>query len=643
MNPTDNAQASIDNCTISDCYNYGVYSLKDTVVWINNSKVHGTEGQGLQITDRSIAFIRDCELWECESGIRVTNDAHIEVRDTIARNNKDQGVTSSEHGTTLLDGCTFFNNIRSGIRVDAQSTAHITNCSSYQNERGVSFATDAIGWVYNNTFVENEYGVSCLDNTVVHIENNRAERNKVTGFRIKITSGKATLKNNIASDNKNGITVNSPSDTRITGNEVVDSWGVGIATERGATPLIENTFVSNSGTYGLYIRDVSKPMVYNCTINGSGDADVWIGGASSPTFINTTYDTENVLFEDADSILAMGWWVAIYVLDLAGEAVEDADIIVKDALNETAFIGTTGPGGDIGSVALIVSLQDHSGVVSLTPHTFLAGKENTSGYVSQAITKNSLVEIELDRLESLQELLEEIFPSGLLPTPIEDLIVSFVSMENGTFLRGEVVLEITCGRFVDHVLFYVEEEKEERLLGEGLLVGTGVQLTFSFVWDTTNISNGEHVLIVEAKNSTLDLSKRNEVLVIVDNPAVGLGTAVASVAIGAVSMIGAAFVLGGGGVEEIAGEYAEERLFERGRKKRLGKGLQVLLLLASALLLAGCFTYLHLGIGGERITQLFINMLIGTGLVILAMEAMEAMAAKRHRVNASFSLWPTGL
>ena len=114
--------------------------------------------------------------------------------------------------------------------------------------------------------------------------------------------------------------------------------------------------------------------------------------------------------------------------------------------------------------------------------------------------------------------------------------------------------------------------------------------------------------------------------------------------IATIATIGAAVAVGAGGVEDAIGEYAEEHLYERSGTTH-GRGAQTGMLIASALLLAGCFAMAHLGFseGLEELPELFMFMLGGTALVIVFMEGMEAASAKRNRVKGGFSLWPVGL
>jgi parallel beta-helix repeat protein len=566
----------------------GIYSRRDSIVKISGNNISNNNG-GIGTRENSIVTIQDNTITFNDYGIITWDNSVVTVvGNNISDNSVDAIETQDNSSVIIQNNIIKTNGVNGIISAQYSQITVVGNDISHNGDRGVDVQGNSSATIENNTINSNiEYGI------------------------INLHYSRATIMGNFISDTKKD----------------------GIAVTRGASPLIINCTIINSSQFGISVWDISKPKIYNCTISNSGKADIYAGNNSHPTVISTFFDRDKVYFNDTVSDISVGWWVRGEVLDEANNPVKDAAVKILDSEGDIVFEGNTNDYGRTGLVPVIEATMSNNGIKSLTPHNFTAVKGNTSGFVIREVTRNLNVQIRLG--------IHDYIP---LPDWIDpgELFIRFESPETGSFLRGTVTLTVSCCRFLDCALFYLEDDGEQVLIGNGSMLKKGLDLEYTFDLDTANYANGEYLLVVEGQNTTFDFTARNNVKVYIDNERSSLGATVASAGIAVIAAVGAAFAVGSGAAEEIVSEYAEERIYDATKQRALPGAVQGMLAIVSALVLAGSFTYLYLE-DYSNMLMLFAYMLISTGTVIIFMEGVEVISAKRNNVESGFSLWPVGL
>ncbi len=288
-------------------------------------------------------------------------------------------------------------------------------------------------------------------------------------------------------------------------NEVKLASGYSFRSERLSTNVL-NTFAScyNRGSagvafYGLAVRDIVEQSTYTIVINvspqGAGTVNL------SPAGGVYTAGTQVTLTAVANSGYIFDRWSG----DITGTQ-NPATIVMDSNKSITAnfvFISTqpSGGGGNvvITTYTLTVDIEpEGSGSVMINPSggVYIAGTTVTlvaqaasgykfSGWTGSITSQNNTVSIVMDSNKNVVAHFTVI--SSTQSQDQQPRIIS-INLQDNQQLVGEYTIEVSCDDDIgiSKLEFYID----------GVLVQTLLSQPYSYMIDTTDLSNGSHTLMV---------------------------------------------------------------------------------------------------------------------------------------------------
>jgi len=676
----DRAEAFLDNCHIHDINYTGIQGDDNTTLTINNTIIRGSIfngfvlhgncktritnssiakwGYGLNCYDNTHTTIRDTEIQGCDTyGVVAQADAFLKIADCDIYDNELGGINVIDSTNFRLVDSKFHNNFQYGFWAQHNSSSYVMGCD-FSGEHMTSLFMNGDAIVYmNDTDIQGgeDNGLLAKGSSVLEAKNCTLHDNDAIGLQLDESthaqieecvfmdndvgilsgvsaSGVMESRNNLFQNNtRYGMLVTGGNNIRThVDNDRLLGGGVAMGIEQGAAPLITSTKIKNAWDTGLRIAGNGRPKVYNCSISGSGDYDVMSINNSHPILVNTTFDRDRVFFNDSLSDLSFGWWAWGVVLDEEGERVPNALVNIKDQAGGLVQVVTNDKGG-FSEISLIESVFSLGKRDRLTPHNFSAVKGNMTGSRLVNITWNLKVTIIIGK--------HEIGPDA--PTP-GAIFIEFIDLENGEWISGEIDIQVRAPKAVDVVILL-----DDKVLGTAARMDTGMVSIYQLTWDTVDASNGKHELTARASNTTFDLEVEEEVSVFVNNPVATYTETLMVVAATSLLAFGAAAAFGGGasvygGMKEAGAEYLEERMAHGHMAGMPHPAKQAGFMLVSALVLAGALTYHHYREASDLLVT-FGYVLVGTAIVIIFMELVEAAVAYKNGLKGGFNMWPAGL
>jgi hypothetical protein len=125
---------------------------------------------------------------------------------------------------------------------------------------------------------------------------------------------------------------------RISYNDVLSGTAnsIGLYMKNIETAYIE-TLLINSYNQGIHVNNSNIWFMFNSTITNTASSDLYLSSDSYIGAVNCTFDQADVLFEDSDSILDVGWFMNVLVITPAGYGVPEANVTVEDVYSTPAF------------------------------------------------------------------------------------------------------------------------------------------------------------------------------------------------------------------------------------------------------------------------------------------------------------------
>ncbi|MCD6461249.1 MAG: right-handed parallel beta-helix repeat-containing protein [Thermoplasmata archaeon] len=610
-----NATFSVLNCSILSNSRNGIEVQDYVECSVKGSRVEGSGNVGVLLSYHSRTVMEDnVILSNDDKGLAMRDYARATSTGDNISFNGDYGVILYDNSELdMLDGAVW-GNAQDGIEV--QDGAELDMMDSVSG-----------GNTGNGLFVLNYASVRSTGGLFLGNGENGIKTQLLSQGSVEITGGM------VEGNDVSGIAAFLPSTPVFRNVTVRDSGVVGVFIADGASPLIDGCTVNTSGSYGIYVRDVSQPHIYNSSIADSGEYDIWAGNGSEPVFISTIFDRASMYFNDTSSRVWVGWWVAVEVEDENGTAAEGAAVNATDLLGETLFLGTADENGRVGPLPLLTVEFSSQGETPLSPHNFTASLGDLEGNITVDVEKDMTVRIVLHRRPGLME------PSSL--------VLDFLGISDGETVTGLLSFTVKCSPVIDRVEVYVTWDNggKRELVASGSPTG-GV---FHAEWDTSG-TRGEATIEASGYNTTLGVNVTREITVFVSNTASAPASVVGSMILGSVVALAGAGLgayVGGGGISDGLGEYAEERMFDMERRRRglggyMGMTIGVLALSlfsaasAGGLLSGGGYSSGALGL-------LVAAALLPTVVIVLVMETLEARTVRRLGGGGGFSLWPFGL
>jgi len=218
---------TIKNLTLSD-WERGIYFWRGEGLITNNTIISNSRG---------VYFTAG-----------VTGTPRVNITYNRFENNTDDSIAINWYNNNLIEGNTILNSGDDGMLLGSSDYNTIQH-NTVRNSTGRGISLDDVNTVYNNTLINNEYGVS----------GNVAGGNNVTG-------------NTIMGSSKDGIWFATTSSEHIENNIINNTGGNGINlfTNTGDSNIINNTIISTSG-YGIYIDSGNNIDIINNTLTNSSE------------------------------------------------------------------------------------------------------------------------------------------------------------------------------------------------------------------------------------------------------------------------------------------------------------------------------------------------------------------------------------
>ena len=206
----------------------------------------------------------------------------------------------------------------------------IENSNFYNNERGIYLYAAKNSKITNNVIYSNNWeGIYLKDSD----ENKQIKNNDISkckyGIRLYSSDDNEIKDNKVFPNNQRGIYIFSSSNNQIINNNFSNN-DFGIYLQSSSNNQFKNNQVFSSNFDGAYISSSTDNQIINSTVIDSGRYDFALSSSSSLTIINTTFDQDNVYFDDGESELKVNWYLSIYVVDKNAYIVPKARIRIQD-------------------------------------------------------------------------------------------------------------------------------------------------------------------------------------------------------------------------------------------------------------------------------------------------------------------------
>ena len=206
----------------------------------------------------------------------------------VVRSNAKNGILVKE-GNPIISDSSVYNNLSSGIRINAGASGRIERCDIYGNEmEGVSVCGEG-----SNPFIKDcnihdgkANGVVFSDGAQGFVEKNEIFKNEQSGILIQnaVQDGSTTnptiKKNNIYRNSKNGIDVKTGSCGIVENCEIFENKVAGISVQGiKAHPLIKGCNIHKGSQYGIAFQDKAQGEITSCDIFESEYSELFLCGA----------------------------------------------------------------------------------------------------------------------------------------------------------------------------------------------------------------------------------------------------------------------------------------------------------------------------------------------------------------------------
>lgn len=374
MDITENATAIVDGNDVSNNLNRGIGADQDSKVCIINNTIKSNGRMGVWCFGDSTVDLTNNIISNQDRGIQYSDRSHGKVVNNIIGSNSVNGIECGDNATSeIFDNNIISSNGYGGIVCFQNALVNISdNTISYNEKRGIETNGNAITDISDNTISLNkDIGIVCSESSDTSITGNTVTGNDRYGiFSQLLLGGKLIVENNcLYANGEAGIAINFPSDVTLRGNTVSSSLKNGIEVLNGATPLIANSTILDSGLY-----------------------DIYASNNSHPTMVNTKLDLNKLFFNDTESIVSIGYWVEVNVCNNNSVPVQNAKVIIANNDSIEIFNGSTNYEGHICSMPVIALEMSYTSKKNYTPHSIYVAKLGLSESEQIIVDRNMVVD-----------------------------------------------------------------------------------------------------------------------------------------------------------------------------------------------------------------------------------------------------------
>jgi parallel beta-helix repeat protein len=320
----NNANATLENSVIHDCYYHGLYLHNDNsdplirYVEVSSCGYADDNHHNIYVNngDPTLEYVFSHHSKNSGYGVYFNNYAYASVKHSFFYNNSSYGLRCYNRANVNIDSSQFFNNNSWGIRIDYHSNATIKNSYVASNSGyGVCFNHDHNNWInpiFKNNIVENNssWGIYCRrylrDYSVIA---NNTVRNNGGGIRLYYYARPQIYENTVINNNSHGIEIHENNcEPTIHHNIIAYNNGDGfIKNNYSGSPTLEfNTIFGNSGD-GIEVNNNGTHKINHNIIVNNNDNGVRSNSAIGEFQYNNVYGNKNDQVTDTTNLPVSGW------------------------------------------------------------------------------------------------------------------------------------------------------------------------------------------------------------------------------------------------------------------------------------------------------------------------------------------------
>ena len=474
---------------------------------------------------------------------------------TIANNtvqNSEDGIflSLSDHNTVTNNKA--YNNTMMGINAGASAYTQITNNYASGSWWGISVSSAESGTVYNNTAENNIEGIHLVSSSNIAVQNNYAEGNEYgisiwNEFNNTITNNTVigntkaglytyktnnnTIMHNTAIDNDYGFRLALSDDNLVMYNEAFDNDDTGLSLYSSNRTLIVENNVSDNDGVGFKIWMSWFNNIYHNTIAGNHDVEginfmgynYWDNGyPSGGNYWGDYRHDDERSGPDQDQPNHDG--IGDLPYNMSGSNIQDRYPLMNSPMtsppyqpyvprdltangsNNRVLLTWNAPAYDGGSpITNYIIYRD----TSIGGIKFLAETGNVLEYTDDDVTngENNYYRISAKNAvgESKWTYWVNVAPDNQEPT------CEILTPESGTEVSGTCKIEGSSSDSdgtVQRIEMRIDDGSWETVEGTD---------SWSYNWDTTSVSNGEHTIHIRSYDGE-DYSEASSIPVTVNNP-----------------------------------------------------------------------------------------------------------------------------
>lgn len=299
--------------------------------------------------------------------VAIAGARNVTIRDITVQNG-DLGILGTDGAALRLEGVTVQNTVKEGIRIEDNSTGHLSN-SSVTNSGldGIAVINNSSA-VFEGTITSNTNGndglrvlqnssISSLAMASITLDNNMgfgllvqnsstfndfnatlsANNNQNAGVGV-FDASSANLNADISNNIGNGIIVESSNATIMNATINGNSAG-GIVLANVCHGLIENTMITSNGNDGIFVTDGCSAEIRNATVTNNSALGVSIQDARARIEMSTI---QNNLDSTTDLVVTFGGRLTIDTVtqgNFIRSIICDATALTRDTIGGSPLSG----------------------------------------------------------------------------------------------------------------------------------------------------------------------------------------------------------------------------------------------------------------------------------------------------------------
>ncbi len=299
--------------------------------------------------------------------IMLYNCHYVKLKNSTTKNGTNNGFLLYSSNNNIVENNTCYSNNENGIKLTFSSNNNLTNNNCSKNDKGISLSQSNWSNIDKNNGSTNRIGIQLDSSSSNIVKNNTCNSNDNHGIFFKSSSNNK-LKNNTCNSNDNGIYLKLSSKNELKNNSCSNNVE-GILFENSDMNILLNNICVNNSVGINFTSNSDYCCILNSSINGSTISKIRLEGNSHAFALNCSINWSCVNFADTKSDLTVQWFMRVNVTNITNDAVQGAEVIVKDNSSKLIFSGNTDKFGWLKWIICSEYTKNKTGNISIhTPH-----------------------------------------------------------------------------------------------------------------------------------------------------------------------------------------------------------------------------------------------------------------------------------